>query len=87
MTALLVLLAFLVMEPLTYAAHRWVMHGQTGIAWHESHHEATSGGWERNDWYPVVFAAAGLLTSVARPRPWAPSTWLLRSRSGAGLRL
>lgn len=65
MTLLTVVVTFVVMEPLTYVAHRWVMHGSTGIAWHESHHGADSGGWERNDWYPVVFAAAGLLTFVA----------------------
>lgn len=65
MTLLVILATFVAMEPLTYAAHRWIMHGSTGIALHESHHSASSAGWERNDWYPVAFAAAGLLTSVA----------------------
>ncbi len=47
---------FLVMEPLTYVTHRWVMHG-FGMAWHRSHHARRHGPFERNDWYPVVFAS------------------------------
>lgn len=62
--------AFVAMEPVTYAAHRWVMHG-VGWAWHRSHHrrrpEPTR--WveqlEDNDWYPVVFAAATVLAMLA----------------------
>ncbi len=48
--------AFLAMEPITYAVHRWVMHGP-GWGWHASHHRRRSGRFERNDAYPVVFAA------------------------------
>lgn len=54
--------AFVAMEPLTYAAHRWVMHG-VGWAWHRSHHRRRPEPsrlveqLEANDWYPVVFAA------------------------------
>ena len=84
MTLLVVLLTFVVMEPLTYAAHRWVMHGSTGIAWHESHHGADTGGWERNDWYPVLFASAGLLTSVAGATVGALE-WLIPVSMGAAL--
>lgn len=51
------LAAFLVMEPVTYAVHRWVMHG-VGIVLHRSHHRARAvGRWEANDAYPVAFAA------------------------------
>ncbi|MCU0309789.1 MAG: sterol desaturase family protein [Acidimicrobiales bacterium] len=55
--------AFVVMEPVAYAAHRWVMHGP-GLAWHESHHEPRVGLFERNDLYPVAFAA-GTVTAMA----------------------
>jgi beta-carotene 3-hydroxylase len=56
MTALvLVLGAFVVMEPITAATHRWIMHG-IGERLHRSHHRATSGRWEANDAYPVMFA-------------------------------
>jgi beta-carotene 3-hydroxylase len=51
------LVAFVLMEPLTYAAHRWVMHG-FGERLHRSHHRAVRRpGWEANDAYPVLFAS------------------------------
>lgn len=53
--------AFAVMEPLTYAAHRWVMHG-VGMRLHRSHHRrwqrAGDGFLEANDAFPAVFAGA-----------------------------
>jgi beta-carotene 3-hydroxylase len=55
--------AFVAMEPVAYAAHRWVMHGP-GEAWHESHHQPREGLLEKNDLYPVVFAA-GTITAMA----------------------
>jgi len=49
--------AFALMEPVTAATHRWVMHG-VGEWLHRSHHRASrTPGWERNDWFPVVFAS------------------------------
>jgi len=64
------------MEPVTYVAHRWLMHGP-GMTWHASHHRGNARlerrrdapwppldgdgnplvGLERNDRFPVVFAA------------------------------
>lgn len=49
------IVAFVLMEPLTAATHRWVMHG-IGEFIHRSHHRARQGRWETNDWYPVMFA-------------------------------
>ena len=71
MTSLfVVVVAFVVMEPLTYAAHRWVMHG-VGARLHRSHHRR----WptrrpgdpavEANDAYPVVFAAVTVAAMAA----------------------
>ena len=60
---LVVILAFVAMEPITYAVHRWVMHGP-GRRIHVSHHRARAGRFEANDLYPVAFAAvvgAGLV--------------------------
>jgi beta-carotene 3-hydroxylase len=54
--AALVAVGFVVMEPVTYATHRWVMHGR-GWGWHRSHHEAAGRRLERNDRYPIVFAS------------------------------
>ena len=45
-----------VMELTAYAAHRWIMHGQWGWGWHESHHQPRTGMLEKNDLYAVVFA-------------------------------
>jgi beta-carotene 3-hydroxylase len=48
--------SFVVMEPLTAATHRWVMHG-VGEWFHRSHHQpGRKVRWERNDWFPVAFA-------------------------------
>lgn len=51
--------AFILMEPFTYAAHRWVMHG-IGERLHRSHHANAARSRpaliEANDLYPVAFA-------------------------------
>lgn len=52
--------AFVVMEPVTAATHRWVMHG-FGEFLHRSHHHPRPTRWQRNDWYPVGFAAVVML--------------------------
>ena len=52
--------AFVLMEPATYAAHRWIMHG-AGWVLHRSHHRRRSPAtwrerFEANDWFPLMFA-------------------------------
>lgn len=68
--------AFIVMEPVTYAAHRWVMHG-VGWVLHRSHHRirrplgSVAAQVEANDWFPVMFAAAtigAMALATAQPR-------------------
>lgn len=49
--------AFVAMEPVAYAAHRWLMHGP-GWSWHASHHRRRTTTFERNDRYPAAFASA-----------------------------
>ncbi|MHB1536884.1 MAG: sterol desaturase family protein, partial [Acidimicrobiales bacterium] len=52
--------AFAVMEPVSYASHRWVMHG-AGWVLHRSHHRDNRerrDRFEANDWFPVIFAGA-----------------------------
>lgn len=46
---------FLAMEAVTWAAHKWVMHG---FLWylHKDHHEVEPGFFEKNDWFFVIFA-------------------------------
>lgn len=68
--AAVVVVAFMVMEPLTYLAHRFVMHG-IGMALHRSHHRrwpsrrAQDPFFEANDAFPVVFAAATMVAIAA----------------------
>ena len=47
---------FLVMEFVAWAAHKYIMHGDWGWGWHESHHEPHEELFEKNDLYAVVFA-------------------------------
>jgi beta-carotene 3-hydroxylase len=53
---LVAFITFVLMEPVTYLTHRYVMHGP-GMGWHASHHGPRSEGFERNDLFPVCFAA------------------------------
>jgi beta-carotene 3-hydroxylase len=82
--ALLVgVVAFVAMEPVTYAAHRWVMHG-IGWVWHSSHHRRRPGAapsaggqrFEANDWFPVVFAGITILLMAAGSATH-PLAWLI----------
>jgi beta-carotene 3-hydroxylase len=52
----LALVAFAVMEPITAATHRLVMHG-VGMRLHRSHHRDLHDGFELNDAFPLLFAA------------------------------
>ncbi len=97
---LIVVVAFLIMEPVTAATHRWVMHG-IGEWFHRSHHRpGRKPRWERNDWFPVFFAAIVLFglwlgfnrDGFAALVPWrsaSPSTappthWCTTATSTAG---
>lgn len=64
--------AFVLMEPVTYLSHRFVMHGLAERI-HRSHHVPGPGRWEANDAFPVMFAAvvcAGLWLGFHDPS-WA----------------
>ena len=52
---LITLATFLIMEPVTWATHRYVMHG---FLWylHEDHHQKGDGFFEKNDAFFVIFA-------------------------------
>lgn len=71
-TVILAAAAFVAMEPVTAATHRWVMHG-IGERLHRSHHRMHTDRWEANDAYPVMFAAVvclGLFVGFNQPG-WA----------------
>lgn len=65
--------AFVAMEGVSYAAHRWVMHGP-GMAWHRSHHRPVSGRFERNDLFPLCFSGLGVLL-FAGASSGVPGLW------------
>ena len=56
---LLVLVSFVGMELVSYATHRWVMHG-FAMSWHRSHHLPPVSRFERNDFFPLTFSAVGV---------------------------
>jgi beta-carotene 3-hydroxylase len=56
---LLAAAAFVVMEGVSYLAHRYVMHG-AGMVWHRSHHVPTGSRFERNDLFPLCFSTVGV---------------------------
>jgi beta-carotene 3-hydroxylase len=54
--AVLIAVGFVAMEPVTYATHRWVMHGPARRL-HRSHHAPRPGSrWQANDLFPLAFA-------------------------------
>lgn len=78
MTAVVLALgAFVAMEGVSYALHRWVMHGP-GMTWHRSHHLPPAGRFERNDRFPACFSALGF--ALFALGAWAPGlgwcTWV-----------
>lgn len=54
----LVVASFATMELVSYASHRWLMHGP-GMAWHRSHHLPPAGPVEKNDLFPLCFSLVG----------------------------
>ncbi len=56
--------AFIAMEGTAALVHRFVMH-RSGWGWHESHHAPVTGRFERNDRFPLVFAALTVVALVA----------------------
>ena len=46
---------FLVMEGITWLTHKYIMHGWLWSL-HEDHHKKSTGFFEKNDWFFVIFA-------------------------------
>lgn len=56
MNALIVLLVFIVMEPITWLLHKYVMHGFLWVLHKDHHDHSNDGPLEQNDWFFVIFA-------------------------------
>lgn len=75
MSALALFVAsFLAMELVSYAGHRWVMHG-FGMRWHRSHHLPPAGRVERNDLFPLAFSLVGVALFAAASAGVASWLW------------
>ena len=67
--------AFAAMEAVSYATHRWVMHG-FAMRWHRSHHAPRAGRFERNDLFPFVFSLPAVALFGAAAAGLTPAwTW------------
>jgi beta-carotene 3-hydroxylase len=77
--ATLAVVGFIAMEGVSYATHRWVMHG-FGMRWHRSHHLPPKGRLERNDAFPLLFSLIGL--GMFRVAFLTATTWLFWLGSG-----
>ena len=64
---------FIAMEGVSYATHRWIMHGP-GMRWHRSHHVPAQGRFEKNDLFPVFFSTIGFLVFLSASL--TATTWL-----------
>ncbi len=72
---LLALGAFVAMEAVSYATHRWVMHG-FALAWHRSHHAPATSRFERNDLFPLAFSSMGILLFALARGGWPVFWWV-----------
>jgi beta-carotene 3-hydroxylase len=57
---LVLFFTFFAMEGVTWATHKYIMHG---ILWylHKDHHQKEPGFFEKNDWFFVIFAVPSIL--------------------------
>ena len=56
MSILIVMVVFLLMEPLTWTIHKYIMHGFLWILHKDHHDHSTEGHFEKNDYFFVIFA-------------------------------
>lgn len=69
--------AFLAMEGVAWATHRYVMHSRLGWGWHASHHDPDARGFELNDLYAVVFAGPAVALFAVGAIPGLRWVWFL----------
>jgi beta-carotene 3-hydroxylase len=82
--ALIVVATVAAMELFSIVAHKYVMHG-FGWGWHQSHHEARSGWFEKNDLFAVVFAGVAIFLIYAGSRGHHPLEWIGAGMTAYGL--
>ncbi len=75
MYLLILLSTFILMEGITWATHKYVMHG---FLWylHEDHHSVRPGFFEKNDSFFIIFAVPSALSIIYGSNPFATNWWL-----------
>ena len=79
--ALIVFATVLAMEWVTWASHKYIMHG-FAWAWHRDHHEPHDNLLEKNDLFAIVGAVASIsMFAIGSPMvlgsgAWWPGTWI-----------
>lgn len=74
LNAVLFVGAWLMMEPVAWLSHRFVMHGPLWNL-HESHHQPRSGTFEKNDLFAVFFSAPSILLIYLGTHGYTPLLW------------
>ncbi len=79
--ASIVLVTVVLMEPVAWFAHRYIMHG-FAWAWHKSHHQPSGSVLQMNDLFGLIFAC---LAIVAMAIGWFVPGWGWLYWVGAGI--
>jgi len=84
--AFIVVLTVVLMELFSVVAHKYIMHG-FGWGWHKSHHEASSssGFFEKNNLYALVFAGVAIALIWFGTRGYHPLEWIGAGMTAYGL--
>jgi beta-carotene 3-hydroxylase len=84
--ALAFLIGLAAMEGLTWAMHRWVMHGPLWC-WHRSHHDPDRrGSFEPNDLFALVYVALAMaLFWIGLDVQWRVLWWMALGVTAYGL--
>lgn len=79
------LAAFVAMEGVAWAMHKYVMHGWLWTL-HRDHHEPHKGRFERNDWFALMFAVpSAVLILHGAPQGRIATFWIGLGIAGYGL--
>ena len=71
------------MEGVAWWTHRYIMHGW-GWGWHKSHHQPSSGIFEKNDLYALVGAAVSISLMAFGGDNLGPAWWIGLGMAGYG---
>lgn len=83
----IILLSFVAMELIAWAAHKYIMHG-FGWSWHRDHHEPHDKMLEKNDLFGVVGAGMSIsMFAIGSPMIMGDGFWWPGTYIGIGILL